>query len=320
MYQCGGCGASLRGNLSSVPCSAPQRFFFPFGLVSPYLTDSPVRAQQRTAPAPAQETPTCLRLLRAATWTPATSRRPAGPAPRLLPMSGALAGPAPRPLRMAGALLTPPRLAMPSPPTPCRRGIVFLTKWRWSRRGGANRLRPLRRSMAAAQQEMPVETETPPLNRWMIQTRGRNARSNRPMLRERGTQVKLQRSRSTASTRTVISNLRRNHQLLNLHGDKKKRKMQGKRRRAHLVALSSKNNIWGPCGRRFSRRWMSSKATSPNFSASPQSSTRHARAHLVFPSKKATCPARRRRPRSSLPERVTPPLLPTATVAAQLVR
>lgn len=173
--------------------------------------------------------------------------------------------------------------------------------------------------MTAAQQEMPVETETPLLNRWMIQRRGRNARSNRPMLRERGTQVKLQRSRSTTSTRTVISNLRRNHQLLNLHGDKKK-KMQGKRRRAHLVALSSKNNIWGPCGRRFSRRWMSSKATSPNFSASPLSSTRHARAHLVFPSKKATCPARRRRPRSSLPERVTPPLLPTVTVAAQLVR
>jgi hypothetical protein len=54
VYQCGGCGASLRGNLSSVPCSAPQSFFFAFGLVSPYLTDSPVRAQQRTAPAPAQ--------------------------------------------------------------------------------------------------------------------------------------------------------------------------------------------------------------------------------------------------------------------------
>lgn len=132
MYQCGGCGATLRGNLKSESHSdfrslhlVARSALRGFGLVSDGFSRTCSIVQQRTAPAPAaRETRPRRRrrgavcLLGAGTWTPATSRAPAGPAPRLLLMSRAPAGPAPRPLLMSGPAGTEP------PPTRQAAGTV----------------------------------------------------------------------------------------------------------------------------------------------------------------------------------------------------
>lgn len=95
VYQCGGCGTSLRGTGRSL---ALLLRFVSIWMISDGVRRSSVLVQPRTAPARTQETrPAGARLplqrarrclLRADTWTPPVSPAPAGPAPPLLAAAG----------------------------------------------------------------------------------------------------------------------------------------------------------------------------------------------------------------------------------------